>query len=121
MRKGIMNHSAKRRRNFLAHLRSASGYKRYLGAPIRYPGGKSAAVGYIVELLPEDVELVISPFIGGGSVEVALANELGIKVCPAACSNHALGSSLGQPLFLMLIRHVCVGTHDSSVAHTPTP
>lgn len=55
-------------------------YKRYLGSPIRYAGGKSLAVGYIVELLPMDIKRVVSPFIGGGSVEVAIANELGIEV-----------------------------------------
>jgi DNA adenine methylase len=75
---------SERKRLFLSNLRSRGGsgskYRRYLGAPIRYPGGKSYAVGYIVELLPDDVERVVSPFIGGGSVEVALAKELGIKV-----------------------------------------
>lgn len=66
---------------FLARLKTTNGgYKRYLGAPIRYPGGKSAAVGQIVELIPENVEFVVSPFLGGGSVEVALAKELGVKV-----------------------------------------
>ena len=57
-----------------------SKYKRYLGSPIRYAGGKSLAVGYVVELLPSDVKKVVSPFIGGGSVEVALAKELNIEV-----------------------------------------
>jgi DNA adenine methylase len=69
-----------RKEKFLFGLRGKRGYKRYFGAPIRYPGGKSYAVGYIVELLPDNVERVISPFIGGGSVEVALAKELGLKV-----------------------------------------
>jgi len=69
-----------RKENFLSSLKGKNGYKRYLGAPIRYPGGKSSAVGYIVELLPDNVERVISPFLGGGSVEVALSKELGIKV-----------------------------------------
>ncbi len=69
-----------RKQAFLSRLSSPKGYRRYLGAPIRYPGGKSAAVGYVVELLPDNLQRVVSPFIGGGSVEVALANELGIKV-----------------------------------------
>lgn len=77
-------HLDQKKQIFLAKLKSNSRrgvkYKRYLGAPIRYPGGKSFAVGYIVELLPENINRVISPFLGGGSVEVALANELGIKV-----------------------------------------
>lgn len=65
-------------------LHSLSGstlkYKRYVGAPIRYAGGKSLAVGHILELIPDDVTTVVSPFIGGGSVEVAIAKELGIPV-----------------------------------------
>jgi DNA adenine methylase len=72
---------SERKRMFLSRLKSRGGkYRRYMGAPIRYPGGKSLAVGYIVDLLPDNVERVVSPFVGGGSVEVALARELGIKV-----------------------------------------
>lgn len=55
-------------------------YKRYLGSPLRYAGGKSLAVGMITELIPDNVTKIISPFIGGGSVEIALAKELGIEV-----------------------------------------
>jgi DNA adenine methylase len=73
-----------RKKLFLASLRGGGKagvkYRRYLGAPLRYPGGKSYAVGHIIELLPDNVERVVSPFIGGGSVEVALARELGLKV-----------------------------------------
>ena len=69
---------------FLASLKSKSStknkYKRYNGAPIRYPGGKSLAVGHILELLPSNIEKVISPFIGGGSVEIAISKELDIPV-----------------------------------------
>ena len=54
-------------------------YKRYKGMPIRYAGGKSLAVGYIVENLPY-TQKVVSPFFGGGSVEIALAKGLGIDV-----------------------------------------
>jgi len=74
---------AERKRVFLAGLKSPSGkikYKRYAGAPIRYAGGKSLAVGLIVELLPDDITKLISPFIGGGSVEVACSAELGLSV-----------------------------------------
>lgn len=73
---------AARRREFLASLASDGrlDYKRYLGAPIRYAGGKSLAVGYVVELIPDNVSRLVSPFIGGGSVEVACANELGMDV-----------------------------------------
>ena len=72
-----------RRSAFLSSLASPSDkakYKRYVGAPIRYAGGKSLAVGLIIERIPDGVERVISPFLGGGSVEVACAVGLGLPV-----------------------------------------
>jgi len=72
-----------KKRELLAKLKSPTGknkYKRYLGAPIRYAGGKSLATGLIIELMPENIKRVVSPFIGGGSVEVAIAKELGLHV-----------------------------------------
>jgi len=74
---------SERKRTFLRNLVSSSGktrYKRYTGAPVRYAGGKSLAVGLIVELIPDNVERIISPFLGGGSVEVACAVELDLPV-----------------------------------------
>ncbi len=67
---------------FLASLRSAGRYKygRYNGLPLRYAGGKSLAVGHVVENLPSRLSRVVSPFIGGGSVEIACARELGVPV-----------------------------------------
>ena len=55
-------------------------YKRYDGLPLRYAGGKSRAVGYIVERIPDDVSKVMSPFIGGASIEIACSNELNMEV-----------------------------------------
>ena len=55
-------------------------YKRYLGSPLRYAGGKSLAVGYVLERLPLNIERLVCPFMGGGSVEVAAAKEVGIEV-----------------------------------------
>lgn len=57
-----------------------NGYKRYIGSPLRYAGGKSLAVGHIVNLLPTNIDRVVSPFFGGGSVEIAIAKELDIDV-----------------------------------------
>lgn len=74
---------AKRKGDFLCGLASPSGkmkYKRYMGAPIRYAGGKSLAVGLVIERIPDNTKRVISPFIGGGSVEVAIARELNLPV-----------------------------------------
>lgn len=70
------------RKAFLAALASSGklDFKRYLGSPLRYAGGKSLAVGYVVERIPENVNKIVSPFFGGGSVEIACANELGMTV-----------------------------------------
>jgi len=70
------------RMTFLAGLQSSGRhrYARYNGLPLRYAGGKSLAVGHILEHLPDDVELLASPFLGGGSVEIACAKELRMRV-----------------------------------------
>ncbi len=71
------------KQQFLAALKPAKGktkYKRYVGSPLRYAGGKSLAVGMIVELIPEDTRRLVSPFMGGGAVEIACANAIGMKV-----------------------------------------
>jgi DNA adenine methylase len=47
--------------------------------PLRYPGGKSRAVKTLMEFVPEDCGELCSPFLGGGSFELALA-ERGIRV-----------------------------------------
>ena len=67
---------------FLADLKSKGklDYKRYLGSPLRYAGGKSLAVGYVVERLPQNIQRLVCPFIGGGSVEIACAKEIGLEV-----------------------------------------
>lgn len=74
---------AERKKQFLDKLASPSGktkYKRYSGAPIRYAGGKSLAVGLVIEHIPDNTKRVVSPFLGGGSVEVAIAKELRLPV-----------------------------------------
>ncbi|WP_120951161.1 DNA adenine methylase [Helicobacter sp. L8] len=73
-------YSAKKSR-FLESLRSQRlRYKRYTKSPLRYGGGKSLAVGFILEYIPTHLKRVISPFMGGGSVEIACALELGLEV-----------------------------------------
>ncbi len=74
---------SKQKRELLERLKSPSnpdGFKRYAGTPLRYAGGKTLAVGHIVNLLPDKIGRVVSPFLGGASVEIALAKELGIEV-----------------------------------------
>lgn len=68
---------------FLEDLRrggAAGKYKRYNGLPLRYAGGKSLAVGHILEHFPKGADCMASPFLGGGSVEIAAAKELGMFV-----------------------------------------
>lgn len=42
---------------------------------LRYPGGKSRAVKYILPFFPKNLERICSPFFGGGSIEFALASK----------------------------------------------
>jgi len=70
---------------FLNRIRSTNPnsqnqYKRVTLSTIRYPGGKSLAVGHVVELFPKSIKRVVSPFFGGGSVEIALSKELDLEV-----------------------------------------
>lgn len=66
---------------FLIKLRGkGKKYKRYLGSPLRYAGGKSWAVGYVIEFIPQNIKRLVSPFLGGGSIEIAVAKELNIPV-----------------------------------------
>ncbi len=51
----------------------------YQKSPLRYPGGKSRAVKGILSVFPENIERMCSPFLGGGSIELACSS-LGIKV-----------------------------------------
>lgn len=77
---GVGNGSPKAQ--LLTELRSKGKYKyaRYRGLPLRYAGGKSLGVGHIVEHFPDNLDTLVSPFFGGGSVEIAAAKALGAKV-----------------------------------------
>lgn len=46
---------------------------------LRYPGGKSRAVKFLKEYIPDNVSEICSPFFGGGSLEIALAKE-GVRI-----------------------------------------
>jgi DNA adenine methylase len=59
---------------------SMNKYKRVTISPIRYAGGKSLAVGHIIELLPDNITRVVSPFLGGGSVEITMSKFLDLEV-----------------------------------------
>lgn len=79
----VSNNFKQKKEAFLESIKSPTGktkYKRYLGTTLRYAGGKTLAVGLVVELLPDNVKKLVSPFFGGGSIEIAVAKELGIEV-----------------------------------------
>lgn len=48
--------------------------------PLRYAGGKSKAFNIINEYIPDGTTKIVSPFIGGGSLEVRWATENNIEV-----------------------------------------
>jgi DNA adenine methylase len=59
----------------------ARDYKRVAISPLRYAGGKSNAVGFILENLPALKEKkIVSIFFGGGTFELVLAQKLGFEV-----------------------------------------
>jgi DNA adenine methylase len=61
--------------------KSGPGYRRVCLSPLRYAGGKSNAVGLILEHLPTlKSKKIVSPFFGGGSFEIAVAQQLGFQV-----------------------------------------
>lgn len=60
--------------------KSMNKYKRVPCSPIRYAGGKTLAVGHVLELLPDNITKVVSPFFGGGSIEIAMSKYLDLEV-----------------------------------------
>lgn len=48
-------------------------------SPLRYPGGKNRAAKHILPFFPQKIEQIVSPFFGGGSIEIKMA-EFGKKV-----------------------------------------
>lgn len=69
-------------KKYLDKLRNKDGkYKRVLISPLRYAGGKSKAIGYILENLPKlKNKKIVSLFMGGGSTELTLSQHLDIEV-----------------------------------------
>lgn len=79
------NTLADRKKEYLLKIKSKNPnsqnkYKRVALSPIRYAGGKSLAVGHVIELLPDNITRLVSPFFGGGSIEIAASKHLGLEV-----------------------------------------
>src|ERR1035437_4667579 len=45
--------------------------KKIIRTPLYYMGGKSKAVRTILSFIPDNIKYLVSPFVGGGSIEVA--------------------------------------------------
>lgn len=69
---------------FLTKIKSTSKSNKYKPqslSPLRYTGGKSKAIGLILENMPNLKEKkIVSPFFGGGSFEIVLSQQLGFEV-----------------------------------------
>ena len=79
-------------RKFLISITNKIGkYKRINISPLRYAGGKSKAVGLILQEIPNiRKKKIVSVFFGGGSVELTLSQILGFEV-------------IGYDIFSMLV------------------
>ena len=42
-------------------------------SPLRYPGGKTRGVEFITRFFPKNLDVLLSPFFGGGSIELSVA------------------------------------------------
>jgi len=63
----------------ISSLRNISQIRALPKSHLRYPGGKARAVEIILGLIPSDIKQIVSPFMGGGSIEIAAAY-LGLSV-----------------------------------------
>lgn len=94
--------------NYLKSITNKNGsYKRVCISPLRYAGGKTKAIGLILDNLPKLKEKkIVSPFFGGGSVELCLSQILDIKV-------------IGYDIFNMLANfwNVLINNKDEFIEH----
>lgn len=94
--------------NYLKSITNKNGsYKRVCISPLRYAGGKTKAIVLILDNLPKLKEKkIVSPFFGGGSVELCLSQILDIKV-------------IGYDIFNMLANfwNVLINNKDEFIEH----
>ena len=86
--------------NYLSTIKSKTNFKRVCISPLRYAGGKSKAIGMILDNLPKlNNKKIVSPFFGGGSFELCASQELNIEV-------------IGYDIFGLLVNFWNVLIHD---------
>ena len=95
-------------KNYLKSISNKNGtYKRQCLSPLRYAGGKSKAIGIILYNLPKlKKKKIVSPFFGGGSMELCLSQELGIEV-------------IGYDIFGLLVNfwNILINKKDEFIDH----
>ena len=55
-------------------------HEKFIKSPLRYPGGKSKALKNIIPQIPSDIQEYREPFVGGGSVFLAVKQKFGDQV-----------------------------------------
>jgi DNA adenine methylase len=63
----FFNYSSKQQKNIDINYSSRS--------PLRYPGGKTRAIEFITRFFPKKLDVLLSPFFGGGSIELLVASQ----------------------------------------------
>ncbi len=58
---------------------SSAGDPSFPRSPLRYPGGKSRAIAYILPLIPKHEKKLCAPFLGGASVELACTTSMEVS------------------------------------------
>lgn len=75
--------------NYINNIEKNSGLNFTKRSPLRYPGGKTRGVEFITSFFPKNLDTLLSPFFGGGSIELSIASR-GTRV-------------LGYDIFLPLV------------------
>jgi DNA adenine methylase len=63
----FFNYSSQQQKNIDLNYSSRS--------PLRYPGGKTRAIEFITRFFPKNLDVLLSPFFGGGSIELSVASQ----------------------------------------------
>jgi DNA adenine methylase len=84
-----------KKKDYLNSLTKSNGELKRINkiSPLRYPGGKTKAIAQITQFLPEETPTrIVSPFLGGASLEIAWANNLDV--------DEVLGFDIFEPLVM---------------------
>ena len=72
---------------------------------ISYPGAKWKFYNDMREYFPDDMEVFIEPFFGGGSVSLSVADDQSSSWCGQLCLNHCVAISTTASGFVLIPCH----------------